>query len=128
MSILTHAALAAILGSALLPLQAAAQQSTVPPKETAAQTSRASADLAKMVGTYQDTTGRAITITLEKDTLYGTPTGDEKRALVLQSGTTFYVGQAGAPMTVTFTLGAGGKATEMIMRRGERELRLARVP
>jgi D-alanyl-D-alanine carboxypeptidase len=79
----------------------------------------AGAGLEGLVGFYEGARlGRGITITLENGMLYGEPTGSEKRPLVLQSGTTYYVGREGSPLTVTFTLGADGRATALVFRQG----------
>jgi hypothetical protein len=71
--------------------------------------------------------GRTITITLEGGQLHGEPTGNPKRPLVHVSGATFAVGRADAPVTVTFTLGADGRATALVMRQNGNERTLRRV-
>ena len=61
----------------------------------------------------------AVAVTVEGGALYAEPTGQSRMPLVHRSGTTFFVGEAGAPMTVTFTLADGGGATAMELRRGD---------
>ena len=77
------------------------------------------AGLTKFVGFYEGRPGRGFTITLEDGTLYGQPTGNTKAELVLQSGTTYAVRDGRA--TLTFTLGADGSATALVLRAGTRE-------
>ena len=73
-----------------------------------------------LVGFYEGAQpGRGITITFEDGTLYGEPTGSDRAPLVLQSGTTYFVGREGAPVTATFTLGPDGGATALVLRRGD---------
>jgi CubicO group peptidase (beta-lactamase class C family) len=81
--------------------------------------------LEALPGEYELAPGRTLAITLEDGRLYGQPPGSEKRALTHVSGTTFSV--AGSQMTLTFTLGAEGRATSVVMRQGERERTLPKV-
>lgn len=76
-----------------------------------------------LVGDYELAPGRSLAITLEDGRLHGQPPGGEKRALTHVSGATFSAGQ----ITLTFTLGADGRATGLVMRQGDRERTLARV-
>jgi hypothetical protein len=80
-----------------------------------------------LVGEYEMAPGRIVKITLEGGQLYGEPTGNPKRPLVQLSGATFAVGQADAPLKVTFTLGADGHATAMVMSQNGNERKLPRV-
>jgi hypothetical protein len=80
-----------------------------------------------LVGEYEMAPGRSVKITLEGGQLHGEPTGNPKRPLVHVSGATFAVGQADAPLTVTFTLNADGRATAMVMRQKGTERTLTRV-
>ena len=80
-----------------------------------------------MVGEYEMTPGRSVVVTLESGKLYGEPTGNPKRELVHISEMTFGVGGADAPMKVTFTVGADGKASEMVMKRGGQEMIAKRI-
>ncbi len=80
-----------------------------------------------LVGEYEMAPGRTVTVTLEGGVLHGEPTGNPKRVLVHLSGSTFAVGQANGPITVTFTLGADGRATAMVMRQNGTERTLPRV-
>lgn len=83
--------------------------------------------LEDLVGEYELAPGRSITITLEGGRLHGQPTGSSKQPLVHTTGATFAVGRADAPATVTFTLGADGRATAMVMRQNGNERTLTRV-
>ena len=83
--------------------------------------------LEALVGEYEMAPGRTIVVTLEDGQLHGEPTNSPKRPLVHISGTTFGVGSADAPMSVTFAVGADGRATEMIMKRDGQERTLKRV-
>jgi hypothetical protein len=71
--------------------------------------------------------GRSVKITLEGGRLHGEPTGSPKRPLVHVSGATFADGQADAPVTVTFTLNADGRAIAMVMRQNGTERTLTKV-
>lgn len=66
-----------------------------------------------------------LVITLEDGRLFGQPPGGDRRALTLESGTTYAV--EGGAMTVTFTVGADGRATALVMRRSGQERTAARV-
>lgn len=90
-------------------------------------TASAPPQLAGLVGEYEMVPGRSVTITLEGGQLYGEPTGNPKRRLAHVSGTTFAVEGAPNPITVTFTLDAQGKATEMLMQQNGAERTLRRV-
>ena len=84
--------------------------------------------LEALVGFYEGARmGVGIEVTLENGTLYGAAGGGGKLPLVLQSGTTYYVGSEGASRTVTFTIGADGRATAMVMRQGAAERTLPKV-
>jgi hypothetical protein len=78
-----------------------------------------------LVGEYEVAPGRTLTVTLEDGQLHGQPPGGAKRPLVHVSGTTFSA--AGAPVTLTFTLGAEGRATAVVMRQNGNERTLPRV-
>jgi hypothetical protein len=78
-----------------------------------------------LTGEYELAPGRTLVITLEDGKLHGQPPGAEKRALSHVSGTTFSV--ADSPMTLTFTLGADGRATALVMRRNGQERTLPKV-
>ncbi|HKG90803.1 MAG TPA: hypothetical protein VKA84_02855, partial [Gemmatimonadaceae bacterium] len=85
------------------------------------------APAAGMVGEYEMAPGRSLRITLEDGHLQGEPTGSAKERLVYVSGTTFGVGQAEGPITLTFTVGANGRATAVVMRENGNERTLPRV-
>ena len=80
-----------------------------------------------LVGEYEMDPGRTIAITLEDGRLHGEPTGNPKRPLVHTSGATFAVGQVDAPIVVTFTLDADGRATALVLRQNGSERTLPRV-
>ena len=95
-------------------------QNPAPPKDTAAQKSESAAatdtiDKSTLTGFYEVAPGRGLTITLEKDTLYGAPSSGEKRKLIYQSGLAFLVD--GTKMTLTFVLGPDGSASSLIMQQ-----------
>ena len=80
-----------------------------------------------MVGEYEMAPGRTVVVTLEHGKLHGEPTNNPKRELVHISGATFGVGAADAPMSVTFTIGADGRASAMVMKRGGQEMPARRI-
>ena len=92
-----------------------------------ANAARAPTHLEALTGFYEARAGRGITITIEDGKLYGEPTGNPRRELVLQSGTTYTVAGTSSPMTVTFVLGGDGRVTEMVMRQGGGERRFPKV-
>jgi hypothetical protein len=105
-----------------------AQPSSPAPSAPATPSAGAAAPkLDAFVGEYEMAPGRTIVVTLENGKLYGEPTGNPKRVLAHVSGTTFDVEGAPAPMTVTFTVGAGGRVTEMVMKRDGQERTLRRI-
>jgi CubicO group peptidase (beta-lactamase class C family) len=69
-----------------------------------------------LAGEYELAPGRTLTITVEGGRLHGQSTGGAKLALAHVSGPTFAA--AGRPITLTFTLGADGRATALTMRQG----------
>jgi hypothetical protein len=71
--------------------------------------------------------GRTVIVSLEDGKLYGEPANNPKRPLVYVSGATFNVGETTSAITVTFTLGADGKAIAMVMRQNGQERTLPRV-
>ncbi|HEY0170072.1 MAG TPA: serine hydrolase [Pyrinomonadaceae bacterium] len=78
-----------------------------------------------LTGEYELAPGRSVAITLEGGQLHGQPSGGEKRPLVHVSGATYSV--ADTPLTLTFTLGADGRATGAVMRQNGRERTLPKV-
>jgi hypothetical protein len=92
-----------------------------------AKTAPATPSLETLTGFYEAREGRGITVTVENGKLYGEPTGNPKRELALQSGTTFRVAGTSSPMTVTFIVGDDGRPTEMVMRQGGGERRFPKV-
>ena len=95
-----------------------------PAAASAAPTSPAP-QLEGLTGEYELAAGRTIAITLEGGRLHGQPSGGEKLSLVHVSGATFSA--AGSPVTLTFTLGADGRATAVVMRQNGRERTLPKV-
>ena len=97
---------------------AARAQDPAPPKDTTTKGADSAAtadtiDKSTLTGFYEIAPGRGLTITLEKDTLYGAPSSGEKRKLIYQSGMAFLVD--GTKMTLTFIPGADGLASDLIM-------------
>jgi hypothetical protein len=93
--------------------------SAAPDAASAAAPAAAPVRLESLVGFYEGPRpGAGIDVTLDNGTLYGVAGGGAKLPLVPQSGTTFHVGSEGAPRTVTFTLGADGRATALVFRAG----------
>ncbi len=72
-----------------------------------------------LTGEYELAPGRTLAVTIEDGRLHGQPSGGEKHSLAHVSGTTFSA--AGTPITLTFTLGADGRATAVVMRQNGRE-------
>lgn len=95
------------------------------PRAAPAAPAAAAPRLDGLVGEYELAPGRTVTITLEGGQLHAEPTANPKRALTHVSGTTFSV--ATTPITVTFTLGADGRATAFVMRQNGNERTLPRV-
>jgi len=78
-----------------------------------------------LTGEYELSPGRLLVITLEDGVLHGQPSGGEKRKLVHVSAATFSA--ADTPITLTFTLGADGRATAVVMRQNGRERTLTKI-
>ena len=117
MSILTRITIVAACAFFLLPALARGQD-PAPAKDSVALNADSAAthdtiDKSTLTGFYELAPGRGLTITLEKDTLYGAPSSGEKRRLNYQSGLAF--GVEGTKMTLTFVLGADGRASSLIM-------------
>ena len=120
----TVAAAAAAPAASAPAAPATSAQAKAPPAHAA----RAAAPkLDGLVGEYEMAPGRTIIITLENGQLYGEPTSNPKRPLVHVSGTTFGVGSANAPMSVTFVVDSDEHATSMVMKRDGQERTLRRV-
>ena len=123
MSLLTRLTVVAASTVILLPFSAKAQD-PAPPKDTVTQKtdstapktdSTAAVDKSLLTGFYEIMPGRGLTITLEKDELYGAPSSGEKKKLIYQSGLAFAV--EGTKMTLTFIPGPDGKATDLVMQQ-----------
>jgi hypothetical protein len=78
-----------------------------------------------LAGEYELAPGRTLAVTLENGRLHGQPPGGEKRALTHVSDTTFAAD--GSQVTLTFTLGADGRATALVMRQNGTERTLPKV-
>jgi hypothetical protein len=78
-----------------------------------------------LVGEYEVAPGRTLAVTVEGGQLHGQPSGGAKRALTHVSGTTFSA--EGAPITLTFTVGADGRASGLVMRQNGNERTLPKV-
>jgi CubicO group peptidase (beta-lactamase class C family) len=78
-----------------------------------------------LTGEYEVAPGRTLTVTLENGRLHGQPAGSQKRAMTHVSGTTFSAD--GSQVTLTFTVGADGRATGAVMRQNGRERTLPKV-
>lgn len=100
------------------------ERSPVAPEE---RPNAAPAGLDALAGFYEARAGRGITVTVQNGKLYGEPTGNPRRELVLQSGTTYTVAGQSSSVTVTFELGDDGYPTAMVMRRGGEERRFPKV-
>ena len=85
------------------------------------------APAAGMVGEYETAPGRGLRITREDGHLQGERTGSSKERLVHVSGATFALGRADGPITLTFTLGADGRATALVVRENGVERTLPKV-
>jgi hypothetical protein len=80
-----------------------------------------------MVGEFEISPGSSLKITLENGHLQSERTGSSKQPLVYVSGATFAVARADAPITLTFTVGANGRATALVLRENGTERTLQRV-
>lgn len=105
--------------------QVVAEATPAPTSKDSAE--RSAPKLENFIGEYEMAPGRTITITLENGQLQGQPTGSAKRPLVFVSGSTFGVGSADAPASVTFVIGADGRAATMVMKQGDKERTLTRI-
>jgi hypothetical protein len=85
------------------------------------------APAAGMVGEFEMSPGRSLRITLEHGHLQSEQTGNSKQPLVHVSDATFAVGRADGPITLTFTVGANGRATAVVLRENGNERTLPRV-
>jgi hypothetical protein len=106
---------------------AAREPATAPPPAGEGQVADAPAAprLEGLAGEYDLGAGRRVAITLEDGQLHGRPPGGQKRPLTHVSGTTFAAGAS--PVTLTFTVGADGRATAVVMRQQGNERTLPRV-
>ena len=124
MSLLTRLSVVAATAVILGPISVKAQN-PAPPKDTAITQktdsaasktdSTAAVDKSLLTGFYEIMPGRGLTITLEKDELYGAPSSGEKKKLIYQSGLLFAV--EGTKMTLTFIPGPDGRATDLVMQQ-----------
>jgi hypothetical protein len=110
--------LVAICSLVFVPVAAHAQNPAPPADSAAAKKPDSAAatetvDKSLLTGFYEIAPGRGLTITLDKDELYGAPSSGEKRKLIYQSGLAFLV--EGTKMTLTFIPGPDGRATDLVM-------------
>jgi CubicO group peptidase (beta-lactamase class C family) len=103
----------------------AATASATPPSAPATAPAAGAPRLDGLAGEYELAPGRTLAVTLENGRLHGQPPGGEKRALTHVSDTTFAAD--GSQVTLTFTLGADGRATAAVMRQNGRERTLTKV-
>ena len=80
-----------------------------------------------MVGEYELAPDKSLKVTVEDGHLQGEATGYSKQRLVPVSGETFTLERADAPVTLTFTIGANGRATAVVVRENGNERTLSRV-
>ena len=112
------ARITSVVALALVPAIAQAQnpapaKDTIAPKADSAAPAASTLDKSTLTGAYEVAPGKELTISLEKDELYGAPSSGEKKKLIYQSGLAFAV--EGTKMTLTFILGADGRASNLIM-------------
>lgn len=81
----------------------------------------------RLAGEYEMAPGRSLRITLEDGHLQGELTDSPKQRLVHVSGATFALERADGPITLTFTFGADGRPTALVMRQDGTERTLPRV-
>lgn len=123
---LTRLSLGAAFAAALaLPFTSAEAQPPAPAPAAPSAPTDPAPKLETLVGDYELTVGRVMTITLENGVLYGHPTGGEKRALPHLAGATF--GVENSPATVTFTIDADGRVTGLSMNQNGRVRTLTRI-
>jgi CubicO group peptidase (beta-lactamase class C family) len=92
-------------------------------------TAAMAAPLTAFEGTYEGLQpGATIKIAIESDTLRMLPSRGGKGNLIPASGTTFYNGRDGAPLTVTFNLGPDGKTVSITFRGPGMEQTRKRLP
>ena len=129
MSLRLRIVLAAAIAAFVIPRSSFSQESTPAaakkPDTAVVAAPIAAADLEALTGFYEIMSGRGLTITLEKGSLYGAPSNGEKRKLTHQTGTAYAV--EGTAMTLTFILGPDGKATDIIMTQNGRQRMLKRI-
>ena len=121
MSLLARIAFVTIVSLVLAPASTYAQTAAPVTTDTSAKKTDSTAqaesavDKSMLTGFYEIMQGRGLTISLEKDELYGQPTNGEKRKLIYQSGLAFLVD--GTKMTLTFIPGPDGRATDLVMQQ-----------
>ncbi len=107
------------------PGAAASARPPAPPAAAPAGPASPAPRLEGLAGEYELAAGRTLAITLEDGRLHGQPPGGAKRPLAHVSGTTFSA--EGSPVTLTFTLGADGRAAAVTMRQNGQERTLPKV-
>ena len=129
MALRTRLSVIAVCAVILVPFSVHAQD-PAPPKDTAAKKADSAAttetvDMSLLTGFYEIVPGRGLTITLEKDQLYGAPSSGEKRKLIFTSGLAFAV--EGTKMTLTFIPGPDGVATDLVMMQNGQTRMLKKI-
>jgi hypothetical protein len=107
------------------PGSATAARPPAPPAAAPAGPASPAPRLEGLAGEYELAAGRTLAVTLQDGRLHGQPPGGAKRPLAHVSGTTFSA--EGSPVTLTFTLGADGRATAVVMRQNGNERTLPKV-
>jgi CubicO group peptidase (beta-lactamase class C family) len=96
---------------------------------TAAAATTMEAPLTAFEGTYEGLQpGATVKIVVENDTLRVLPSRGGKGNLIPASGTTFYNGREGAPLTITFNLGPDGKVVSITFKGPGVEQTRKRLP
>ncbi|HEX6250903.1 MAG TPA: serine hydrolase [Gemmatimonadaceae bacterium] len=113
------------LGDRIAAAATPAVSEVAPKEQTVAAPAAPALRLEDLTGEYELAPGRTLTITLENGRLHGQPSGGEKRALSHVAGSTFSA--ADSQVTLTFSLGADGRATAAVMQQNGRERTLPKV-
>jgi CubicO group peptidase (beta-lactamase class C family) len=104
------------------PASSPAPASTASP---AAADAAAAPAIETLTGQYEAAPGRFLTVTVVDGKLYGETTGGDRKLMTRTAGATFAV--EGTGMQITFTLGADGRPTALVMKQGGSERVLPRV-
>jgi len=117
--------LALLLTPALASAQATAKPQTPPPATSKPEAPKVRKEikvtekvLKPYVGEYEMQPGRILSITLENGSLWGQPSGQEKRQLFAESQTKFFLKDL--DVQLTFRKDPKGAVTGMLMQQGGR--------